>query len=162
LQHHRARVAARHEKTGRVRAGVYPRPPTNRPTITRLSLRLPTIHGHDLAIDIQPQPGDEPKSQLAHGQPVPHRHGSRSHETLGPRAQCQALYRPSDRIGAIQYPHGLARLGRLLQHISQRRDERVDTAAQVLEIHQEHVERVHHLSRWSTHLPVKTEYWDVV
>ncbi len=58
---------------------------------------------------------------------------------------------------AIQDPHGLAALRALFQHVTQGGDERVDAAAQILQVDEQHVEAVHHRGGRTTHLPVETE-----
>jgi hypothetical protein len=47
-----------------------------------------------------------------------------------------------------------------LEHVAQRRNERVDAAADVLQIDEQHIERAHHWARRSPHCAVEAEHRD--
>ena len=51
-------------------------------------------------------------------------------------------------------------LRRGLEHVTQRRDERVDAAAEVLQVDEQHVERVEHRLGRPAHFAVQAEYRD--
>ena len=88
---------------------------------------------------------------------VAHRQWSRRRQNFPSRAQRQTFDRPADRIGPIQHPHGLAVFRRRFEHVAQRRDERVDAAAQILQIDEHDVERVHHRVGRLAHFAVQAE-----
>ena len=79
-------------------------------------------------------------------------------EALPARAKRQAFDRPTGRVGTVEHPDALAVLGGGLEHIEQRRDEGVDSAAEVLEIDQDRVERAHRLAVRTADLAVKAEH----
>ena len=136
FQHDRSSVTACHRQVGCVRAGVDPGAFAERPAKTRRSLGLPAVHGDYLAFDIEPEFGDEPACQLTHRQPVSHRQGAGTDEAFPAGAQRQTLDRTPRRIRAIQHPHPLAVLRRGFEHVAQGGDERVDTAAEILQVDQ--------------------------
>ncbi len=95
--------------------------------------------------------------KLAEREPVSHRHRACTDETLPALAQAHAFDRAAGRIRPIQDPHGLAALRALFQHVTQGRDERVDAAAEILQIDEQHIEAIHHRRGRTTHLTVETE-----
>ena len=141
-------------------AGGNPAALTQRPTVARPRGGCPARHGHHFAFHVQVQGAHEPQGQFAHGEAVAHGQRAGAHEALPTRAQGQSLHRSSGRVGPIQHQHLLVEPGRRLQDITQGGDEGVDAATQVLQVHQQHVEAVHHGWRGSTHLAVETEHRD--
>ena len=91
-----------------------------------------------------------------------HRHRSGADEALPSFAQRQAFDRPADRIGPIQHPHRLAVCRRRFEHVTQRRDERINAAAQVLQIDEDDVACLHHRIRRLAHLAIQTEHRNAV
>jgi hypothetical protein len=49
-----------------------------------------------------------------------------------------------------------------LEHVAQRGDERVDAAAEVLQVHEQYIERVEHCVARAPHLAVQAEHRDAV
>src|SRR3546814_3042602 len=49
-------------------------------------------------------------------------------------------------------------LGRGFEHIEQGRDIGVDAAAEILEVDEHYVERLHRLPRWAAHLAIEAEH----
>ena len=162
LQHHRAGVCARHRQVGGVRTGIDPRPLQQRPAEARPLFGPPPLHGDHAVVDVQLEAVDEPQAQLAQGQAVTHRHGSGADKALPARPQRQPLDRPPGRVGPVQHPHRLAVLGRRLQHIQKRGHEGVDAAPEVLQVHQQHVERAHPLPARPPHLAIQAEHRNAV
>ena len=91
-------------------------------------------------------------------------HGQRSgaDEALPAASQPRAFHGPAGGIGAIQHPHGLAVGGRRFQEVAQRRDEGIDPAPQILQVDEDHVERVHHRVRRPAHLAIQAEHRDAM
>ena len=79
-----------------------------------------------------------------------------------PLLEQQALDRPADRVRPVEHPDRLAVPRGRLEHVAQRRDERVDARAEVLQVDQQHVERLHHRRRRPAHLAVEAEDRDPV
>ena len=156
LDHDGARIGARHPKVRRVGAWVDPGAFAQRPAETRRRVGLPALHGDDAILHIQLPRFDEPRAQFAERQPMPHRHRPGADKAFPALAQSQSLGRTADRIGPVQYPHRLAVLGGRFQHVTQRGDERVDAAAQVLQIDQDDIERIDHRRR-SADAPRRTD-----
>ena len=105
---------------------------------------------------------DQPLSHFPHGQPVPHRHRTRTDKTFPSFDENCPFDRPARRIGPVQNPYRLAVLGGGFQNISQRRDKRIDSATQILKVDQDDVKGFHRLRGWSTDLAVQAEHWDIV
>jgi hypothetical protein len=101
-------------------------------------------------------------SQFAQREAMAHRKRPRADETLPAVAQSQSLDRPAGRVRTIEHPNRLPVPRRLLEYITQRRDEGVDAATDVLQIDQQNVERVHHGGVGSSCLPVEAEYRNAV
>ena len=93
---------------------------------------------------------------------MPHRQWPSADKAFPALAQSQSLGWTADRIGPVQYPHRLAVLGSGFEHIPERSDERVDAAAQVLQIDQDDIERIEHGRGRPTHFAVQTEHRDAV
>ena len=115
-----------------------------------------------MVIDVQLEVVDEPFSQFAKREAVAHRHRAGAHETLPACAQSQALDRTADRVGAIKHPYRLAILCGRFEHIEQRRYERVDTAAEILQVDQHHIARAHHLPSGATAFAIEAEHRNAV
>ncbi len=162
FHHHGAGVAARHPETGGVGARIHPaaavRLAGQRPAISRGRIRPPALHGHDLAIDVDGVLPHEPACQLAHGETVPHRHGARADEAFPAVAQRGAFHRPARGVRTIEHPHAASGARAVLEHVAQRGDERIDAAADVLQVHQQHVDILEHGRRGPAHLAVEAEY----
>ena len=156
-QHHRARVAARHREVGRVRTWVDPGALAERPAIPRCGFRLPAGHFDDAVIDLEFEAVNEPAAHFAERQSVPHRHCARADEAFPARSQARPSTGRPRRIRPVEYPHALAEPCCGLQHVTQRRDERVDAAAEVLQVDEQHVERVEHRVRGAAHFAVEAE-----
>ena len=88
--------------------------------------------------------------------------GAGADEALPAGPQRQAFDRPAGRIGPVEHPHGLPVFRRRFQHVAQRRDEGVDAAAEILQVDQQHVERVHHRVGRPAHLAVEAEHRNAV
>ncbi len=155
LDHHRAGVGPGHPEVGRVGAGIDPGPLAERPAETRAFLREPVLHLDHTIVDVQLESLDEPVAELAQGQAVAHGQGPRADEAFPAGAKGQALDGAAGGIGPVQHPDALAVLGGGLQHIEQGRDEGVDAAAKVLQVHQQHVEGAHHLAARAAHLAIE-------
>ncbi len=91
-----------------------------------------------------------------------HRHRARADEALPAVLEQEPLDRPADRVRAIEHPHRLAVLRRGLEHVAQRRDEGVDARAEVLQVDEQNVERLHHRGRRPAHFAVQAEDRDPV
>jgi len=88
---------------------------------------------------------------MAHGQ------GPGADEALPARPQPKPLRWPTDRVGAIEHPDGFAMLRRRLEHVLEGRDEGVDAAAEVLQVDEDDVERLHHRLGGRPRLAVEAE-----
>jgi len=142
FQHHRASIGARHIDVGGVRARVDPGA-LARPAEAGRSLGRPAGHRDDAVVDLQTVVRDEPVSEFAQRHAVAHRHRPRANEAFPAGQQREPFHRPARRVRAIQHPHGLAVPCRRFQHVEQRGDEGVDAAADILEIDEHDIERVH-------------------
>src|SRR4051812_34263224 len=100
--------------------------------------------------------------ELAEREAVTHRQRARADEALPACTQSQTFDRASGGIRTIEDPDALAERGSFLEHIAQRRDEGVDAATDVLQIDQQHVERIHHLCRRAANFAVEAEKWNAV
>ena len=100
--------------------------------------------------------------QFAHAQAVAHRHRAGANKTFPARPQCQPFDRPAGGVRAVENPHRFAMLRGGFQHITQRRDEGVNAAAEILQIDQQHVETVHHRGSRAAYFAVQAEYRDAV
>src|ERR1700723_1325603 len=132
FEHPRAGIAAPHQELGSFGPGVAPRPPAERPAISRCSVRLPTLHRHDMAVDVEIKSPDEPPCKLPESQTVPHRHRAGADKAFATRLEHQPFHGPAHGIRAIQNPHGLVLLRSRFEHVTQCGDERVDSAPDVL------------------------------
>ena len=83
-------------------------------------------------------------------------------EALPAGAQRQAFDRPAGRVGPVEHPDRLAVLGGGLEHVPQRGDEGVDAAAEVLQVDQQDIERLHHRVGRPAHFAVEAEHRDAV
>ena len=162
FEHHRARIAARHPEIGRVGTRVDPRPRAERPPISRCGVRLPTLHRHDAAVDVEMESRHEPACKLSECQAVTHRHRAGADKAFATRPERQPFHRPAHRVRAIQNPYGLVLLRSRLEHVAQRGDERVDSAPDVLQIDEQNVEGIHHFGRRPAYFTVKAEDRDAV
>ena len=86
-----------------------------------------------------------------------HRHRTGADKAFAPGPERQPFHRPAHRVRAIQNPYGLVLLRSRLEHVAERRHERVDSAPHVLQINQQHVEGIHHVGRRPAYFPVKAE-----
>ena len=120
------------------------------------------MHVDDPALEIETEAMHEPKRQLTERKTVTHRQRAGADEALPPGTQAQTLYRATGGIGAIEYPHALAVRGGRFEHVTQGGDEGVDTTADVLQIHEHHVEAIHHRRGRAPHVAVQTEYRNAV
>ena len=141
LEHHRAGIGARHPQIRRVGTGIDPGALAERPAESRRGVGLPALHLDDAIVDVELERSDEPRAQFAERQAMAHRQRPGADEAFPAGAQRQAFDRPPDGIGPIQHPHRFAVLRRRFEHVAQRRDERVDAAAQILQIDEHDVER---------------------
>ncbi len=91
-----------------------------------------------------------------------HRHRARPDETFPAVLEQQSFDRPADGIRAVEDPHRLAGARGGLECVTQRRDEGIHAAAEILEIDQQHVEGLEHRRRRATHRAVQAEYRDSV
>src|SRR5258708_6577885 len=96
------------------------------------SIGLPILHLDEAILDVEFERRDEPQPQLAERQTVTHRQRPGADKTFPTVLEPQTFDWAADRIGAIQHPHGLLVFRRRLEDIAQRRDERIDAAAQIL------------------------------
>ena len=156
FQHHGAGVGAGHAQVGGVGAGVDPAA-LGGPAKARCGFGCPLAHGDDAVVHRQAEGVDEPVAQLAHGHAVAHGHGACAHEAFPAGLQRQAFDGAARGVGPVEYPHAFAVRGRGLEHVAQRGDEGVDATAQVLQVHQQDVEAVHHLVGGAAHLTVEAE-----
>jgi hypothetical protein len=132
------------------------------PAETGRTVGLPSLHLDHAIIDVQPETVDEPFAKLAERQAVAHRQRPRADEAFPARAQRQPFDRTSRRVRPVEHPHALAVLGRGFEHIEKRRDEGVDSAADVLQVDQDRVERAHRLAARAPHLAIEAEHRNLV
>ena len=83
-------------------------------------------------------------------------------KTLPAGAKLKPFDRASDRIGPIEHPNPFFMLSRGFENVAQCRDERVNPAAQILQIDKQHIEAVHHRRGRPAHFAVKAENRDTV
>ncbi len=162
FEHHRARIAARHPEIGCVGTRVDPRPPAERPSISRCAVWLPTLHRHDAAVDVKMESPHEPLRKLTECQAVTHGHRAGADKAFAACLERQPLHGPAHRVRTIQNPHGLVLLRSRLEHVTQRGDERVDSAPDVLQINEQNVEAIHHFGGRPAYFTVKAEDRDAV
>ena len=158
FQHHRPGIGARHVEVRGVGAGIDPDTLAERPAEAGRGIGFVALHLDHAIVDVELEMIDEPEAELAKCQAVAHRDWPCSDEAFPTGAERQSLDRPAGGVGAIEHPHALAVLGRGLEHIKQRGDEGVDAAAEVLKVHQDHVERAHRLTGGASHLAVEAEH----
>ena len=91
-----------------------------------------------------------------------HRQRPGADKTLPAGAQRQTFDRPPDGIGPIQHPHRFAVLRRRFEHIAQRRDERINAAAQILQIDEDDVACLQHRFRRLAHFAIQAEHRDAM
>ena len=111
---------------------------------------------------IEPQRRDEPARELPEGESMTHRQRARTDEALPAGPQRQPFHRAAGGVRAIENPYRLAQPRGLLEHVAQRRSEGIDATAEILQVDQQHVERVHHRRGRAAHRAVETEHRDVV
>ena len=162
FEHHRAGVAARHPEVRRVGAGVDPDALAERPAVTRPRPRLPAFHRHHLALHVELERLDEPACELAQREAVAHRQRPGADEALPARAQLRAFDRPARGVGPVEHPDFLRVRGGRLEHVAQRGDEGVDAAAEVLQVHQQDIEALHHRCGRAAHFAVQAVHRDAV
>ena len=162
FDHHRAGIGARHPQVRRVGAGIDPGALAERPAEARRGVGLPALHLDDAILDVELERLDEPRAQLAEREPVAHRQRPGADEALPAGAQRQAFDRPADGIGPVQHPHRFAVFRRRFEHVAQRGDEGVDAAAEILQIDEQDIERVHHRVGRPAHFAVQAEHRDAV
>ena len=119
--------------------------------------RIPAFHLDDLELDVELQRAHEPARELSERETVTHRHRTRADEAFPSGCEPQPFYGPADRVGAVEHPHRFVVRGRRFEDIAQRRDERIDPAAEVLQVDEQHVESRHHLCGGPTHVTVEAE-----
>jgi hypothetical protein len=161
FQHHGAGISAGHVEIGRVRARVDP-DAIGGPAIAGAFVGLVPFHLDHAVINVELEMMDEPGPEFAEGQAVAHRNGAGADEAFPTGAERQALDRAAGGIGTVEHPDRLAMLGGSLEHVQQRRDEGVDTAAKVLQVDQDGVERTHGLAGGAAYLAIEAEYRDAV
>ncbi len=105
---------------------------------------------------------DEPAAELAQRQAVAHRDRPRSDETFPPFTKRQSFDRAAGGVRAVEYPHRLAVLGGGLEHVEERGDEGVDSAAEVLQVDDDGVEDFHRVTAGPAHLSIEAEDRDLV
>ena len=93
---------------------------------------------------------------MAHGE------RPRADEAFPASPQPRALNRTARRVGAVEYPHGLAELRGRFQNVAQRSDEGVDPATHVLQIDQQDVDAIEHPGGRAANLSVQTVHRDAV
>jgi hypothetical protein len=101
---------------------------------------------------------NEPMADFAHREPVAHHHRPGTDEAFPARQQPRPLDGPSRGIGPVEHPHCLAVLRRRFEDVEQGRDIGIDAAAEILQVDEYHVERVHRLTRRAPHLAIKAEH----
>ena len=132
LQHYRACIGTRHAQIRCVWTGVNPTALVLWPAVIGRGLKVPVLHRNDAKIHVDIKRTHKPMRQLAHGQTMTHRHLPRADKTLPPRTQGQTLHGTTRRIGAIEYPNRFMMFGCGFEHITQGRDEGINTTTQVL------------------------------
>ena len=108
---------------------------------------MPSLHLDDPILDVKLERSDEPQTQLAEREPMTHRQRSCADKAFPAGAQRQTFDRTTHRIGPIQHPDSLAMLRCRFEHVAQRRDERIDSTTQILQIDEDHIECIHHRIR---------------
>ncbi len=161
LEHHGSGIGPRHVDACGIRRRIDPRA-LGWPAEPGRGLGRPPLHHDHAVIDVEVEVADEPMAHFAQGQAVAHDHRPRPDEALPAGAQEIALNRAARRIGSIEHPHRFAMFGRGLEHVKERGDEGVDTAANVLEVDQYHIERTHRLAGRAADLAVEAEHRHLV
>ena len=152
---HRTAVRPRHRQPCRIGAGIDPRQRPHRPAETRRLARVVACHVNHPQVHVQTDVLHEPAGEFPDGQPVAHRQRRRADKTLPAGFQPQPLDGAPGGIRPVQHPHRFAVRRARLQHVEKRGDERVDAAADVLQVHQQHVEPVQHGRRRAPHRAVQ-------
>src|SRR5690348_15855935 len=91
-----------------------------------------------------------------------HGHRSCPDEALPAGPQHQTFDRAAGRIGTVQYPHRFVMRRGSFEDVTRSGDKRVDTTTQILEVDEEHVERVHHCVCGFAHVTIQTKDWNAV
>ena len=104
----------------------------------------------------------EPPRKLSECQAVTHRHSTGADKAFAAYFKRQPLHGPAHRVRAIQNPHGLVLLRSRLEHVTQRGDERVDSAPDVLQVNEQNVKGIHHFRRRTAYFTIKAEDRDAV
>ena len=147
LEHHRAGIGARHPQVRRVGAGIDPGALAERPAEAGRGVGPPALHLDDAVVDVELEVRRRTsgRARRASGRGAS---ASARRRRSSPSPAAASGLRPAGRgVGPVEHPDRLAVLRRRLEHVAQRGDEGVDAAAEVLQVDQQDVERVHHLRR---------------
>src|SRR5690606_21612606 len=136
--------------------------PTFGPAKTGPGFGEPVVHLDDAKSHIEAGGPDEPMAHLAHRQAVSHRHRPGANEALLPGKQQSPLDWSARGVGPVEHPDLLAVPRGFLEQVEQRRTEGVDSAAEVLQVEQENVGRVHHLAGGTAYLAIEAEQRNAV
>ena len=91
-----------------------------------------------------------------------HRHRTGADKAFAACLEHQPFHGPAHGVRAIQNPNSLVLLRCRLEHVTQRGDECVDSAPEVLKINEQNVKGIHHLRCRPAYFPVKAEDRDAV
>ena len=103
---------------------------------------------------------DKPTTDFTQSHAVPHGHRASTNKALPTLLQRQPFYGTASRVRAIQYPNRFAMRSRCFKHIEQRRNKRINPAAQILHIDQDNVKSLHRLGGRAAHFAIEAEYRD--
>src|SRR4051812_45348658 len=84
----------------------------------------------------------------------------RADKALPSWLQSQPFDRTTHRIGPVKYPHRLSIFCCRFENVPECRDEGIDAAAYILEINEQHIERVHHGCRGASHFTIEAKDWN--
>ena len=105
---------------------------------------------------------DEPFPHLAQRQAMAHGHRPCPYKAFPSRTQRKPLYRASSGVWAVQHPNRLSMRSSGLQYVQQRRDKRVNTATQILQIDEDVIESLPRGGGRAAHFAIQAEHWNIV
>ena len=158
LQQHGTGVATRCIQRGDIRAGIDPGALAQWPAITGRGARVITITGDHMEIQVEILLRHIPERRFSQGETVAHGQIANADEAFKSVKQSAALDFTPGRIGPVQHPQGLAGAGAVFQQIAYSRQKSVDSAAHILNIHQQYIEGIKHGRGGPAHFAVQAEY----
>ena len=119
-----------------------------------------TRHFNNAVIDVDLVMINKPTPDLTQSHAVPHGHRASANKALPTLLQRQPFYGTTGGIRAIQYPNRFAMRGRCLKHIEQRRNKRINPAAQILKVYEDNIKGLHRLAGRAPHFAIEAVYRD--